>query len=143
MFGKNNKDRPGKSQAAIETFSTVTLRESGMRGSTEYEIVMNDDKAEISFYWIKYIQGKDCRELDRRALCSKDTVLKLLNDCDILSWNGFVGNHPKGVLDGIMFTFNADVDQDIKIYARGSANFPKHYREFVNGLHSMLRTEMS
>ena len=142
MFWKN-KDRLGNAQAKIETFSTVTLRESGMRGSAEYEIVMNDDKAEISFYWIKYDQGKECRELDKRAVCSKDTVIKLLNDCDILSWNGFVGNHPKGVLDGTMFTFSADVDRDKKIYAHGSENFPKHYREFVNALSDFLYGDMA
>ncbi|MBP3856136.1 MAG: hypothetical protein IK990_11065 [Ruminiclostridium sp.] len=138
-----NKDRSGHTHAKIETFSIVTLRESGMRGSTEYEIVMNDDKAEISFYWIKYTQGKDCRELDRRALCSRDTIIRLLNDCDIMSWNGFVGNHPKGVLDGTMFTFNATVDQDKKIYAHGSENFPKHYREFVNALNDHLYGDMA
>ena len=142
MFGKN-KNRLGHTQSKIETFSIVTLRESGMRGSTEYEIVMNDDKAEISFYWIKYTQGKDCRELDRRAVCSKDTVIRLFNDCDIMSWNGFAGKHPKGVLDGTMFTFTATVNREEKIYAHGSENFPKHYREFVNGLYGMIRTEVS
>ena len=142
MFEKN-KDRLGGTHAKTETFSTVTLRESGMRGSTEYEIVMKDDKAEISFYRIKYTQGNDCRELERRTMCSKDIIIKLLNDCDVLSWNGFAGNHPKGVLDGTMFTFNAVVDQDKKIYAHGSENFPKHYREFVNSLYDMIRTELS
>ena len=83
MFGNKNK--------SIGSFKIVTLRETGMRGSTEYEIVMKDDEAEISFYWIKYTQGKDSRELDKRAVCSKETVVKLLNDCNILSWNGFVG----------------------------------------------------
>jgi len=141
MFGKNEV-RLGYTQAKIETFSTVTLRESGMRGSSEYEIVMNDNKAEISFYWINYTQGRECRELDRRTVCSKDTVIKLLNDCNIPSWNGFVGNHPKGVLDGTIFTFNASVNQGEKIYAHGSENFPKHYREFINGLYDMIRTEV-
>ena len=44
MFGNKSKK--------IESFTIVTLRETGMRGSTEYEIVMKDDKAEVSFYWI-------------------------------------------------------------------------------------------
>ncbi len=130
MFGNRN----GK----IGSFDIITLRETGMRGSTEYEIVMKDDKAEVSFYWIKYTQGKDCRVLDRRAVCSVETVIGLLNDCNILSWNGFVGKHPKGVLDGIMFTFEAIVDQGEKIYAHGSENFPKHYRDLRNGLYEIL-----
>ena len=133
MFGNKNK--------SIGSFKIVTLWESGMRGSTEYEIVMKDDEAEISFYWIKYTQGKDSRELDKRAVCSKETVVKLLNDCNILSWNGFVGKHPKGVLDGIMFTFDAIVDQNEKIYAHGSENFPKHYRDLTNGLYEILNNK--
>ena len=133
MFGNKNK--------MIGSFSIVTLRETGMRGSTEYEIVMKDDQAEVSFYWIKYLQGKDSRELDKRAVCSKDTVIRLLNDCDILSWNGFVGKHPKGVLDGKMFTFDAIVDQDEKIYAHGSENFPKHYRDLTDGLYEILKDQ--
>ena len=122
----------------IESFSIVTLRETGMRGSSEFEIVMKNDEAEVSLYSIKYTQGKDIRELDKRAVCSKETVIKLLNDCNILSWNGFVGKHPKGVLDGIMFTFEAMVDQGEKIYAHGSENFPKHYRDLTNVLYKIL-----
>ena len=128
MFGNKN----------IESFSIVTLRETGMRGSSEFEIVMKNDEAEVSLYSIKYTQGKDIRELDKRAVCSKETVIKLLNDCNILSWNGFVGKHPKGVLDGIMFTFEAMVDQGEKIYAHGSENFPKHYRDLTNVLYKIL-----
>ncbi len=136
MFGKTKK-RP----VQINSFSIVTLRETGMRGSTEYEIVMKDDEAEVSFYWIKYTQGEDSRELDKRAVCDKDIFLKLLNDCNILSWNGFSGKHPKGVLDGIMFKFDAVVNQEEKIYASGSANFPKHYRDFTSGLYAILNNK--
>lgn len=134
MFGNKNRK--------IVSFVIVTLRESGMRGSTEYEITINGDKAEVSFYRIKYSQGKDLRELEKRAVCDKETVTGLLNDCDILSWNGFVGKHPKGVLDGIMFTFNAVVDENEKIYAHGSENFPKHYRDLKNGLYEILNNSI-
>ena len=142
MFWKN-KDRHDSKHTRIETFGIITLRESGMRGSAEYEIVMKGEEAEISFYRIRYTQGSDSRELERRAVCSKDTLIGLLNDCDILSWNGFVGKHPRGVLDGTMFTFSADVGQDKKIFAHGSENFPGHYREFVNGLNKHLYGDMA
>ncbi len=135
MFGNKNKQ--------IGSFNTVTLHESGMRGSTEYEIVMKDDKAEVSFYRIQYSQGKDSRELDKRAVCSKETVIRLLNDCNILSWDGFVGKHPKGVLDGKMFTFVAIVDQNEKIYVHGSEIFPKHYRDLTHGLYEILNDQVA
>ncbi len=124
--------------AKIESFNIITLRETGMRGTTEYEIVTKDDIAEVSFYRIRYTQSQDSRELDRRVVCSKETIIKLLNGCHILSWRGFVGECPKDVLDGIAFTFEATVNQDKKIYARGSQNFPEYYGDFINGLRDIL-----
>ena len=37
-----------------------------------------------------------------------------------------------------MFTFDAIVDQDEKIYAHGSENLPKYYRDLTNGLYEIL-----
>lgn len=136
MFGRN-RERP----VQINSFSIVTLRESGMRGSNEYEIVMKNDEAEVSHYLIRYSQGEDKRVLDKRAVCGKDVFIRLLNDCSVFSWNGFSGKHPKGVLDGIMFRFDAVVNQEEKIHADGSANFPKHYREFTDGLYAILNNK--
>ena len=70
-------------------------------------------------------------------MCSTDTVLELLNKCRILSWDGFNGPHPKNVKDGIMFTLKATVNEGKKIYATGSQNFPKHYRDFRDGLNAL------
>ena len=107
-----------ESDKTIISFDIVTLRESGMRCTAEYEIVVKDGKAEVE--------------------CSIDDVLKLFNDCRLLSWNGFDGPHPRGVCDGIMFTFKASVNDGKKIYASGSQNFPRHYRDFTNGLYNLL-----
>lgn len=126
---------------AITTFERITLRLSGMRGVTEYEIVGKDGRAEVSQYGIRFSRGEDSRVLERRALCDENTVLTLLNDCRLLSWDGFDGPHPKGVLDGTMFTLQAVVNGDQKISAQGSENFPRHYREFRDGLHQILEQQ--
>ncbi|MBP5604216.1 MAG: hypothetical protein J6X60_01550 [Ruminiclostridium sp.] len=126
---------------SIYSFSNILLRESGMRYTTEYEIIMKDGEAEVSLYGIKYTGGEDRRELYKRAMCSKETVLDLLNDCRFLSWNGFFGKHPRSVRDGTMFTLDAVVNQEEKIHAVGSENFPEHYRDFVNGLNSVFDNE--
>ena len=120
------------------SFETVLLRQSGMRGTTEHEMVMKDGKAEVSLYRIRYTDGEDQRVLEERSVCSPEEVLTLLNNCNLLSWNGFRGPHPKHVKDGIMFTLDAVVNDNRKIHAEGSENFPKHYREFTDGLYTIL-----
>ncbi len=126
-----------KSSGKIVSFDTVTLRESGMRYVIEYEILMKADHAEVSRYGIRFARNEDQRILEKRAVCSTDTVLELLNKCRILSWDGFNGPHPKNVKDGIMFTLKATVNEGKKIYATGSQNFPKHYRDFRDGLNAL------
>ena len=132
-------ERNGK----IESFEIVTLRTSGMRITAEYEMVMKDGKAEISEYWIMYEEGEDRRVLERRAVCSEAEALKLLNDCHILSWDGFNGPHPRGVLDGTMFKLEATVNGGKIIRARGSQNFPQHYWDFNDALYEILSAEKS
>lgn len=126
---------------AITSFERVTLRLSGMRSVTEYELVRKDGRAEVSQYGVRFSQKEDRRVLERRALCDEDTVLTLLNDCALLSWDGFNGPHPKGVLDGTMFTLKAVVNGDKTISAQGSENFPQHYREFIDGLCMILKNQ--
>ena len=86
-----------KSSGKIVSFDTVTLRESGMRYVIEYEILMKADHAEVSRYGIRFARNEDQRILEKRAVCSTDTVLELLNKC----------------------------------------NFPKHYRDFRDGLNAL------
>ena len=124
----------------IESFETVTLHLSGMRFTTEYEIVMQDKDAEITEYGIRYEKEKgDVRVPQRKAVCSAETVLKLFNDCELLAWDGFHGAHPKDVKDGIMFSLKATVNGGKNIRAEGSENFPEHFREFWHGLDAILR----
>lgn len=128
----------GKASQKIESFEIVTLRLSGMRFTTEYEIVMKSKKAEVTEYEIRYEKNGDKRVPESKTVCSPDRVLKLLNDCELLTWDGFVGNHPKDVRDGIMFSLKATVNGSRKIYAHGSENFPEHFREFRDGLEAIL-----
>ena len=122
----------------IESFEIITLHTSGMRYSADYEIVMKGDAAEVSQYQIRHRYPENERILEKRVSVSNDTMLTLLNNCKLLSWDGFHGKHPRGVLDGTMFSLNAVVNGGIKIRADGSQNFPKHYRDFTDGLYEML-----
>ena len=127
----------------IESFEKIKLRESGMRGSQEHEIVMKGAAAEVTRYLFRYSRAGEERITDKRAEVSEEAVLKLLNSCGVLSWNGFHGAHPRGVRDGIMFSLNATVNGGVTLRAEGSENFPKRYRDFTDGLNDLLSSEKS
>lgn len=142
MENIETNDRAPKIQSGkIESFEVVTLRTSGMRAVTETEMKMNGDLAEVSRYWIRFDDGNDERVLESRVLCDKEKALKLLNDCRLLSWDGFYGNHPRGILDGTVFSLDAVVNGGKKISAHGSQNFPRHYDELTDGLYRLLKEE--
>ena len=127
----------------IKSFETVTLHTSGMRHVTDYEITRNGDDAEVAEYAVGYCDGEEVRQLKKRAVCSADRVLKLLNHCRLLSWDGFYGKRPKGIKDGTNFIFDAIVNGEKKIHASGSQKFPGHYRDFTDGLHELLKQDGS
>ena len=131
-----------KKKHSIDSIDLVTLSTRGMRCADDYEIVKKDNAAEVSQYRISYKEAKEERVLIRRATVSENDILQLLNDCNILSWNGFHGKHPRGVKDGIMFSFSATVNDGKMIKADGSQNFPKHYRDFTQALHDILSNEI-
>ena len=112
-----------------------------MRGATEREIVMRGSEAEVTEYTIRYDKGQDVRVPQAQAVCSAQQMVQLLNDCHMLAWDGFHGAHPKHVLDGTMFRLNATVNGGRTIHADGSQNFPKHYRDFTDGLYALLHPD--
>ena len=133
LFNKDN------SVKEITAFESLTLHFSGMRGSEEYEIIANGDKSEISYYQIKYVDGKDTRELQESATCDTQEVIDILNECKAMKWDGFHGKHPKGVLDGRMFNLTIIVNNGQKIEASGSQNFPKNFGTLENWITSKIR----
>ena len=123
----------------ITSYESIFMKISGMRVTQEYEILHKDSGAEISDYWMCCASGGGMeRKLQRRVFCPDSQMLELLNQCDILKWDGFHGKHPRGVLDGEMFSLRAIVNGGETIRADGSANFPKNFREFRRAIDQML-----
>ena len=104
----------------------------------EYEILPSEGGYTLSRYEMVYGEGTAKRRLTDSAACSSEEVLALLNDCQVMKWDGFDGPHPKGVLDGTMFRFDARVNDGKSIQAQGSQNFPKHFHDFEQGLYTLL-----
>ena len=123
----------------ITAYTSLSWNISGMRVTREYEILHKGEDTEVSEYELRCVTGggRD-RQLLRRVLCTEQRMLELLNAFDIMKWDGFHGKHPRGVLDGEMFTFRATVNDGVSIRAEGSANFPKGFREFRSAVHLLL-----
>ncbi len=115
---------------------TLTLR--GMRCSYVYKLEGEGDAAELRRYRETCCGGEDELVLESSASFGAQTMIELMNTCGIIRWDGFHGKHPKNVSDGIMFRFEATVNGGQKVFADGSANFPKGYREFVRTLDATL-----
>ena len=79
----------------ITSYESVFMRISGMRLTQEYEILHKDSGSEISDYWMRCASsGGMERDLQRRAFCPDSQMLELLNQCDIMKWDGFHGKFP-------------------------------------------------
>ncbi|MBR2041579.1 MAG: hypothetical protein IJ945_04325 [Oscillospiraceae bacterium] len=127
-----------KAQEEIRSFETINLRISGMRVTQEYEILCRGGETEILLYQIFYANGKDERRLEKNAVVKTEKMIEILNSCGFSGWDGFNGEHPKNVSDGDMFRLEAVINDSEKIYAEGSANFPKGYSEFIKELNKLL-----
>ena len=125
----------------IYSFNKILLRLSGMRVSEEYELICKNDRAELSLYVFYYTSGEEERRLEKRTETDLESIINLLNDCKVIKWDGFFGKNPPGLLDGTMFRFEAEVNDGMRIYAHGSNNFPKHYRDFIDYLYKLLNKE--
>ena len=130
-----------KEPPPVLSIESISVKVSGMRFRHEYEIKPEGSDAVITRYRIMIRDRQDVREPDACAKMSLDDMLSLCSSCGITGWNGFHGAHPKNVSDGEMFTFEAEVNGGEKIRAEGSANFPKHYIEFMHKLNDILRNE--
>ena len=129
MFGSKEK---------ITSFSRLTLTLKGMRAIDEYEIICKGDVCEIAQYTKYYTRPEDERELNKSVTVDTASIIGLMNDCRMMSWDGFHGPNPRNVRDGYMFTLTAEVNGDKMIRAEGSNNYPRHYSEFRSAINKML-----
>ena len=126
------------SKDKITAFSILTLTLKGMRAIDEYEIVCRGEEAEVAAYTRYYTRNEDERELNQRVTQPTDVIIKLLNDCKVMRWDGFIGPNPRHVRDGYMFFLTATVNDGKRIRAEGSNNYPKHYDTFKRAIDKML-----
>ncbi|MBR4450941.1 MAG: hypothetical protein IKS39_03815, partial [Clostridia bacterium] len=83
------------SKERITEFESILLTESTMRGSSEFEIINKGETSEIALYGIYYNSGERERRPKEKMSCDTSAVIEILNECGVLSWEGFHGKHPK------------------------------------------------
>lgn len=122
----------------INSVESMTLTVSGMRGTSVYRFEVCGGVEEIRNYRKIYSGAESELVLNGSVPCDVNTISALMNSCGVRDWNGFCGKHPKNVLDGVMFCFEASVNGGQAVRAHGSENFPKGFHEFVSVLDRML-----
>lgn len=123
----------------VTSVESMTLTVRGMRGGCVYSFEGADGETRLVRYREKYSDGEDSLVFEADAYIKNERVLELMNTCDVMSWDGFHGAHPKNVSDGTMFFIKATVNGGHSVSAEGSANYPKGYSEFVRTLDEILK----
>jgi len=66
----------------------------------------------------------------------------ILGEQKVLSWNGFSGKNPPGVLDGTSMSFEMKLADGSIVSASGSNNFPKNYDAVRSAIASYVGDEL-
>ncbi|MBR6204454.1 MAG: hypothetical protein IKQ60_05305 [Candidatus Methanomethylophilaceae archaeon] len=133
FFKKKKKE---KAKEAVVSFSRITIEFSGMSHFYEVEAVSTDSGTEVSRYGRHW--GDDARYLEGKGVCDTDEFIALLNECDLIGWDGFNGEHPPGLLDGSMFRLEAIVNGDRRISAGGSGIIPGGISRLGDEFHRII-----
>lgn len=132
------KMKPTPKDVPITALSSLTLTISGMRSTIVYELLCQGEQTTLSYYQVIYRNHQEERMLINSAACSTQSILQLLNDCHLSTWDGFQGDNPPGVLDGEMFSLKAHVNGSTFLRAEGSNNFPRCYATLCNSFRDLL-----
>ncbi len=131
-------------QKTVTSVESIELSNSWHGGESLYELKNTDGLVEIKYY-AKFFgdehfenEGFDSAP-KKAAVCSEDVIVELLNNSDVIKWDGFSSSNI--VLDGTSFSFTAYVNNGQKIYASGHEDFPDGYNGFLSGLNEILDDE--
>ncbi len=138
FWKRKRKEAPApRAKETVESFSVITIEMTSTSSRVELEVVRGESTAEVSVYDKRW--GSDERHLRGRAECDTDTVLAILNECDLMGLDGFNGERPPDLLDGETFMLNATVNGERRISARGSGCSPEGIDKLESKLFDIVR----
>lgn len=121
----------GKSKKVTD-FEEIHFSTSPGRGkSTRYTIINEGDETEITISVSSSAKGKKSNK--EKGSCSTEEMIELLNDCDILSWDGFDEEDEDGTLE---FEFEGTINGK-EIEAEGRGAYPKNFEDFIDGVEDL------
>ena len=124
----------GKSKEVTD-FDTITFTTSPGRGkSTRYIITKRSKNTKISINVTTSARGGG-EDGDEEGYCSTEEMIKLLNDCEVLSWDGFDEEDEDGTL---IFKFEGTINGK-EIEAEGRGAYPKYFEDFVDGVEDLCQ----
>ena len=122
-IGKGNK---------VTDFEEIYITTSPGRGKTTRYIITNEGeetKISISVTTSAKDGGGNRSE---EGYCSTEDMIKLLNECDVLSWNGYDKKGDKNM----DFRFEGNINGK-EIEAKGKMAYPKTFEDFVEGVEDL------
>ncbi len=122
----------------VDSLESFSLKISAMRFALHYEAVCEGQEVSITVSNPYVSEDKEEYSITRFKQ-EIGSFIDLLNECNLMNWDGFQGKHPRGVKDGVMFSMSAVVNGGRTIRASGSENFPKGYSELEKALYRMMK----
>lgn len=123
----------GKSKKVTD-FDEIYFTTSPGRGKTTRYIITNEGeetKISISVTTSAKDEGGNRSE---EGYCSTEDMIELLNECNVLSWNGY---DKKGDKD-MDFRFEGNINGE-EIEAKGKMAYPKNFEDFVDGVEDLCQ----
>ena len=121
----------GKSKKVTD-FEEIYFTTSPGRGkSTRYIIINEGEETKITIS-VSTSARDGSGDRSEKGYCSTEDMIELLNDCDVLSWNGY---DKKGDKD-MDFSFEGTINGE-EIEAKGKMAYPKNFEDFVDGVEDL------
>lgn len=138
-----------KKDKSVE-FDNFRIELSQMRGIEIYTAQRTTTGVKLEYYMPNRQYNEQTGEYDETKMYLRvikgdqqlyEEICQWLSEYKVKRWDGFHGANPIGLRDGTMMTFEAVMSDGERIYAHGSNNFPRHYKDFENKLVELFSRE--
>ena len=123
----------GKSKKVTD-FETISFTTSLGRGKTTRYIITNEGEETKISISVTTSAKNGSGDRSEEGYCSTEDMIELLNECNVLSWNGY---DKKGDKD-MDFRFEGNINGE-EIEAKGKMAYPKNFEDFVDGVEDLCQ----
>ena len=124
----------GKSKEVTD-FEEIYFTTSPGRGKTTRYIITNEGEETKISISVTTSAKNGSGDRSEKGYCSTEEMIKLLNDCEVLSWDGFDEEDEDGTL---IFKFEGTINGK-EIEAEGRGAYPKYFEDFVDDVEDLCQ----